>query len=98
MERAKVLKANNIKVDGKFKLDFNSPAQKTSTSESTATQPQQTQKPKTETKQQSANETQNNNPKIKAVIIENTPQAAIIEITCTCGEKMMLQCNYQNQQ
>jgi hypothetical protein len=29
-----------------------------------------------------------------AVIVENHPEFAVIEITCCCGEKMYLRCEY----
>ncbi len=34
----------------------------------------------------------------QANIIENNPQFAIIEITCSCGEKNQIRCEYPNTQ
>ena len=43
--------------------------------------------------------TQSSSPKLanqfaKAVSIENNPEFAVIEVTCRCGEKMYLRCEY----
>jgi hypothetical protein len=34
----------------------------------------------------------------EARILENHPEYAVIEVTCSCGEKMVLQCRYAGEQ
>ncbi|MBN2136666.1 MAG: hypothetical protein JW720_02555 [Sedimentisphaerales bacterium] len=41
-------------------------------------------------------QTKKHNVPPNARIIENTPEYAVIEITCPCGEKTHLKCDYEN--
>lgn len=35
---------------------------------------------------------------VTAVIVENHPEFAVIEVTCCCGERMFLRCEYAGQE
>ena len=74
METGRILKKDDVKLDGQFQLDleqdnFESPEQvRTVTA---VCEPH-------------------------AQIIENQPDFAVIEVTCSCGAKVCLKCEYSN--
>ena len=75
-EPAKIIKGDNVDLQGKFQIDIN----QTSSAKNTTAE-----------KQQPANNTP-----AKAILVENQPDCAIVEITCSCGKKTYLKCQYEN--
>jgi hypothetical protein len=76
---SRILKSNQIKVDGKMRLDLvNSPAASQKSGGS------------------NVNNVNSNNlqtdPQVR--IVDSQSSFAVIEITCSCGEKIFLKCQY----
>jgi len=74
MEKAagRILKSNNVKLEGRFRLDAGSGVKCPSNERNAALAPAQVR------------------------IVENQPQFAVVEVTCCCGAKTLVRCEYQD--
>ena len=66
----RILKANDIKLEGQFRLNVGQPGQNTQRDKSAVLSTSQVR------------------------IAENHPEFAVIEVTCCCGSKTLLRCDY----
>ncbi len=65
-----VLKSNDVKLEGRFRLDAGCPAPgQANAGNVTSAQPQ-------------------------VIVVENQPEFAVMEVTCRCGEKTHIRCEY----
>lgn len=65
-----VLKSNDVKLEGRFRLDAGGDApERANAGNVTLAQPQ-------------------------VLIVENQPEFAVMEVTCRCGEKTHIRCEY----
>lgn len=69
-----ILKGENIKVEGQFRLNLEKPAPN------------------------SVDQKNNTHNTAQAKIVETNPEFAILEITCSCGTKTHVRCEYNNEQ
>jgi hypothetical protein len=73
METARIIKGNDIKLEGTFRFDANQPLQSAAPTQRAAASSLGT---------------------VQARIVESQPQYAIIEVTCTCGTKTHIRCEF----
>ena len=76
MEKAAghILKSDNVKLEGRFRLNIEQDAPNSSNKRNVASVPAQVR------------------------IVENHPEFAVIEVTCGCGEKTHIKCEYTDAQ
>jgi hypothetical protein len=72
MEKAagRILKSNNVKLEGQFRLDAGPGVKCPSNERNAALAPAQVR------------------------IVENQPEFAVVEVTCCCGAKTLIRCEY----
>jgi hypothetical protein len=72
METARIIKGNDIKLEGTFCFDANQPLQSAAPTQRAAS----------------------SSGAVQARIVESQPQYAIIEVTCSCGTKTHIRCEF----